>query len=393
MNSRKVHQSSGAPAGRKSRSALVTSLRKMIVGGRYRPGDRLPTRDELVSHYGASKHTVQAALVRLGDEGFVVARTKAGTFVVERPPHLTRYALVFPMRVGRSIFYEALREAARDAAARRNIDFIEYDQEADDDMARLRADARDHLLAGAVFVHAINRMWNTPMMTEPGAPKVFIQTSAALPFPDLHVDMDSFYRRAFALAREAGRRRLAVIYGNVPWGQWTPERFACEAAEAGLRLEPYRLAPVGGHAPQATVAFAVQAMMALQGDRRPDALVIADDNYLLAAAGGLMSADVQVPRDLLVIAHTNFPLPGDTPGLPVTHLGFDLGAMIDHAVDILGTQRDGQPPDPAWLKPLAAVLSHELPVATHAAGVAASAAVRPAAPTPVSVYEERVTVA
>ena len=40
--------------------------------------------------------TVQRALNQLREEGFIHAKGRLGTFVREEPPHLSRYAVVFP---------------------------------------------------------------------------------------------------------------------------------------------------------------------------------------------------------------------------------------------------------------------------------------------------------
>ncbi len=61
---------------------------------------------------------------------------------------------------------------------------------------------------------------------------------------------------------------------------------------------------------------------------RPDRLVIADDNLLTAASEGIAAADVRVPRDLDVVAATNFPNLLRSP-VPVTRIGFDIPALLD----------------------------------------------------------------
>jgi DNA-binding LacI/PurR family transcriptional regulator len=64
--------------------AIREALRQSIVEGAYAPGQRLPTEDELGTHFGASRNTVIRALVYLRDEGLLQRVQGAGTFVA--PP-------------------------------------------------------------------------------------------------------------------------------------------------------------------------------------------------------------------------------------------------------------------------------------------------------------------
>ena len=84
----------GRPADRQE--LIIQELRDQIVAGQLSPGCRLPNRDEIGQKYGAGANTVQRALDRLKLDGFVYSSGRNGTFVSAEPPHLTRYAVVFP---------------------------------------------------------------------------------------------------------------------------------------------------------------------------------------------------------------------------------------------------------------------------------------------------------
>lgn len=65
-----------------------------IESGQFRPGDRLPSEEQLVAGLGVSLGTVQRALRELSDLGFVVRMHGSGTFVSgARPPeeHLRHF--------------------------------------------------------------------------------------------------------------------------------------------------------------------------------------------------------------------------------------------------------------------------------------------------------------
>lgn len=61
---------------------LLHLLRQDLVDGRYPPGSRLPSEEELRRQHSMSRHTVREALRRLREDGLVVPRKGAGTVVV-----------------------------------------------------------------------------------------------------------------------------------------------------------------------------------------------------------------------------------------------------------------------------------------------------------------------
>jgi DNA-binding LacI/PurR family transcriptional regulator len=83
---------------------------------------------------------------------------------------------------------------------------------------------------------------------------------------------------------------------------------------------------------------------------RPDGLIVSDDNLLTTASEGLVAAGVRVPKDLHVVALTNFPLLAPS-AIPVTRIGFDIPAMLDLLVLRLEQVRRGEKPPEVTLAP------------------------------------------
>lgn len=65
---------------------LTLALRDGILGGRLAPGTRLPATRALAAQMGLGRNTVTAAFEQLIAEGFLEARTGAGTFVAATRP-------------------------------------------------------------------------------------------------------------------------------------------------------------------------------------------------------------------------------------------------------------------------------------------------------------------
>lgn len=60
---------------------IYSQLHRALAGSEYSPGDKLPSENELVEKFGASRPTVSRALAQLELDGLVERRAGSGTFV------------------------------------------------------------------------------------------------------------------------------------------------------------------------------------------------------------------------------------------------------------------------------------------------------------------------
>lgn len=67
------------------RSQVVELLGNEIRAGSHKPGERLPTEQELIVRFGVSRTVIREAFASLKAEGLVVTRQGSGTFVAENP--------------------------------------------------------------------------------------------------------------------------------------------------------------------------------------------------------------------------------------------------------------------------------------------------------------------
>lgn len=63
---------------------VAAGLRAAILTGKFAPGERLPSQNELSKTYGVARMTIQQALRILKDDGLVASRQGSGMFVRER---------------------------------------------------------------------------------------------------------------------------------------------------------------------------------------------------------------------------------------------------------------------------------------------------------------------
>lgn len=326
---------------------ILNELRRQIVEGRFPPGSQLPKRDELERHFQVSPITLQKALSGLIQDGFVYAKTGQGTFVVDEPPHLSRYGLVFPSDPGMSDswsnFYAALNNEAmavqRAKPDRLSIYFGLEHPARHESRDKLIADVQAHRVAGLIFASPPFNFAGTPLLDEPGMARV-----SAAPYgnmPSIHLDNDSLLDKALKYLASRGRRRIAILAGH---GAEPPFFESFRAMLSGRQMETrtYWEQGVAPSYPQwgkNVVELLFQSEQAV----RPDGLIITDDNVVPHATAGLLAARVRVPDEVDVVGHCNFPWP--TPSVvPAKRIGFDARQVLAAFIASIDMQRRGETP-------------------------------------------------
>jgi DNA-binding LacI/PurR family transcriptional regulator len=346
------------------REQVINHLRSLIVSGKFLPGARLPTYEELGRRLRAESPTIRAAMGILLDEGFIETRPRHGSFVAARPPHLHQLALVFnndpksPLDESYtwSRYYQSLTQAATDferTSGRRVLQFFGVNWHTDaPDRARLIEHLQSQRLAGVVFANIPLYMDDSPILRLPGIPRVAFETeSLHANVRAVNFDVRQWLDKALDWLVSQGCRRVAMIRHGAPDAALfdNPEhRRFCEALDRrGLTTKSrwLQLATMNQR------LAARQVAELLMADReRPDALLVTDDNYVEPALEGLLAAGVRVPDDVAVVGHANWPLP-PAKTLPVRLLGYDQRTMLRTAVEVIDRWRAGEKPAEAVILP------------------------------------------
>lgn len=79
---------------------IQKALERDIAGGRFAPGDKLPTEAELSAAFGVNRHTVRRAVQALEAKGLVNVEQGRGSFVVEE---VVSYDLTRRVRFSRNL--------------------------------------------------------------------------------------------------------------------------------------------------------------------------------------------------------------------------------------------------------------------------------------------------
>jgi len=325
---------------------ILGDLRRQIVTGTYPPGSRLPLRSELQQIFGVSTATVQGALNRLIADGFVQAQGRLGTFVTRFPPHLCHYGLVFSRTPSasdaRSRFYTALSSEAAalgQEPSRKIPVYFGVDGHTDSEVyQKLATDVQSHRLAGLILSFLEHHeLDETPLMDEPDMPKVRITTGKQPgDVPAICLDVSTFIDKALDYLASRKRKRVALII--VPGTRQEHLDYFRNGVESRrMTTKAYWTQCVAWPEVQ-WARNAVQLLLHPDQKVCPDALIILDDNVVEHTTAGLVSIGVNVPDDVEVVAHSNFPW--SPPGvLPLCYLGFDARHVLLQAIDNIDRQR------------------------------------------------------
>jgi DNA-binding LacI/PurR family transcriptional regulator len=356
-----VHASSSVPKSRpRHRAAKVSDayhgkveaiaqeLRRQITDGTYLSGARLPTRAELTLRYDVSNLTVQRALDRLTNDGFAVPRGRAGTFVAERLPHQSHYALLFPTKLSTdsnpNLFWLTLAECAKRVSRDGiKVSIIEgfAGRDGFDGYARLLQDVQADRVAGLIFASDPAALRDTPLVRDSAVCKTGFMSRIVDGTPVVNMDAEHFLTMAGEHLRKLGKRRVAVI---------VVERRDINFAQTvrrvlhGLGLEcPDHAVLAASLEKTEWVSPLVKLLWSLPKNRRPDGLILTDQNHVVAALAGLKQAGCRVGRDLSIVAHCNFPLVSGEDE-PVQWLGYDIDAGLRQCMKNIDDLRAGRTP-------------------------------------------------
>ncbi len=85
---------------------IAASIRAAILSGELAPGERLPSNQELAAFFGVAPMTVQTAVRKLSDEGFVRTRTGSGVYVRDQAAMPVPADVMHPLAGTATFLYE-----------------------------------------------------------------------------------------------------------------------------------------------------------------------------------------------------------------------------------------------------------------------------------------------
>lgn len=327
---------------------IADVLRKELVSGKREPGSKMPTWTEMCNRFDVGRPTLTRALDILKKEGFIIAQSTRGTYVVEHLPHLHRYALLFSFRrpcvsePGWNLFHASLNQQAK-AGGLEDGDYVDPVfgvRRCPGNIAALTIlkQAKIGSLAGILLdfdpkLAELQREAKVPVVSL-GWDEV-----APLPYTVSH-DWRLFEKMAAEDMAKEGVKRVAVLSSHPDIAR----NFAQRAAEQGLECPAEWQQTVASMMWPEAVRHLAHLMFSGRAGRIPDGFVVADDNLLDTALAGLADAGVKPGQDVRVIAHGNLPaVKGEIAG--VRRLCFSSKALFEAAIRLSKEVREnGIPP-------------------------------------------------
>jgi len=323
---------------------VADALRLDIVSGIFRPGGRLPSHIDLVSRFGVSPVTIQHAMNQLIRDGFLYTLPRRGTFVVPDPPHLCHYAITFHEQPSQPTWQQFWTALHREAIALQQAGSLQlstfygiHGWKPGSDYQKLIALAARHQVAGLIFTSDPHTLADTPLLAEPGIPRVAVTASNGYEgVTAVDLDLDSYARRISA-ALAPGRRVALLTTPTFPNDRL--RALLCESAE-GLEMRPEWVLAVRVEDAE-WARSAAYALMSADRRRRPNTVIITDDNLVPHATAGIAASGVRVPDDVYVVASSNFPWPTHS-AVPARRIGYDVRAVLRTCIDIIDAKRAGR---------------------------------------------------
>ncbi len=333
---------------------ILAAVRADILSGKFQPGDRLPTREELAKKFGSTKVTMQKAMDILLEEGILTARRGAGTYVTNAAESKLPYFLLIDQPQGKSRFKDAVvNEAKKHSDSRQALSTCYYKglHYRSDELDRLYTLMARQRVAGLLIAVSALKLDGSRLLDFPEIPKVFIGTPHTYgAYPSVtNAGRRSIYRRVLDYFKEKERRSAAVIMSTVDDDLLLDSPFKGLADERDIHAPPEWIQAAPLRAPAAAARLAL--LMFRDPAHRPEALHIGDDGHVPAITEALATLNIRVPEDLLVTAHANFPYPTRS-CVTARRIGYDAREFISNGLEFLDQQRRGETPEDREVEPV-----------------------------------------
>lgn len=319
--------------------SVVSDLRKKIISGRFKAGSKLPDRLTLIRQYDASKDTLQAAVNRLIQDGFLTASRKKGTFVTQFPPHRHRVGLVFPWRNNGhwSRYWCLLEELAvkmkSHAGLPLSIHYLANGYTNQPDYQEIERLVRERSIGGLIFASAPYIVYQSPIITHPGIPRVSLMPELRKPHIQhcLWFDFHSFIVQSLDHLQSLGYKRHALLLSSLPGAEAAYlSSFRKETLKRKLNIPSILIQAIDPSNPSWATSL-IPLWLSLPPHLRPDSLIVTDETFSEAVAEGLKASNEPSARSLPVICHCNFP--AHTTKSPFLRLGYDMGQLLTLALE------------------------------------------------------------
>lgn len=298
-----------------------------IASGKIPPGGKLPTYEELEKIHNVSYITINNCIKLLKNSGLVVGRERTGVFVTENPPILNRFAMIFPKQaLHENRFLQTVLKILSEEGVRRNLQFEvfpDFEPHVDNpDYKRLLSELYKMRLGGVAHFSMPDLPASCELLHFPGIPVLNASECIKSDYK-IYADKSCDY----LISRK--KKRIAVLF----LGERLIPKFIEKRDCSDMNSPDHWFVPIGKDA-RVSAGTISRILLDYPKEKRPNGLIITDDNFVDYTLNGVFLSRVKVPEELEIVTHCNWPNP-ITSVIPVKKLGFDVRIAVSIIIDNL----------------------------------------------------------
>ncbi len=293
--------------------AVKNLLKKQILTGRIPHNDQIPPELSLCRRYKLSRNTVQRAILDLVDEGFLIRRRGAGTFVNFQRTAVQKNLIgyIYPGHSRQFNTYDEIFRGVQDMAEKEGFSLVQMGTR-DEPQKLIDAAARlNHAkTVGALFIPVQgpqgDEVSNEALtaLVQAGQKVVVLDSQVEGPFKEkLSCITSRHLEGSYDLTKyviELGYKRIAYLRGpHVQSGDLRLQGFLKAIHEAGLEVPPEYNLEVAARDVENQGFQEVDVFLAMR--EPPEAIVCLHDLMAVNVVQRCRERGIRVPEDMAVV--------------------------------------------------------------------------------------------
>ena len=315
---------------------LMEELKQAIMSGSIKPGEKLPSENELSDRYHISRHTVRKALSILINEGYIEAEHGRGTFCSQRMGHMknSRNVAVVTTYISDYIFPRLIQGMDKVLTENGYSIILKNTANSRTKEERVLEDILTKDIEGLIIEPSKSQIYCKhtnlyAMLDQYEIPYVFIQGVYSQMIDKPHILMDDC-KGGYMVTKhliDAGHRKLLGIFKADDFqGKERHKGYVKALQEAGIAYDPDMV--VWFHTEDRKTKPAMMMELFLEQKVEMDAVVCYNDQIAIEVIRCLQRNGLRVPEDISVTGYDNSVIAEGTVGLTtITHPQEKLGEM------------------------------------------------------------------
>ena len=315
---------------------LMEELKQAIMSGSIKPGEKLPSENELSDRYHISRHTVRKALSILINEGYIEAEHGRGTFCSQRMGHMknSRNVAVVTTYISDYIFPRLIQGMDKVLTENGYSIILKNTANSRTKEERVLEDILTKDIEGLIIEPSKSQIYCKhtnlyAMLDQYEIPYVFIQGVYSQMIDKPHILMDDCkggYMVTKHLIDVGHRKILGIFKADDFQGKERHKGYVKALQAAGIAYDPDMV--VWFHTEDRKTKPAMMMELFLEQKVEMDAVVCYNDQIAIEVIRCLQRNGLRVPEDISVTGYDNSVIAEGTVGLTtITHPQEKLGEM------------------------------------------------------------------